>query len=198
MIELLTSAGDYLRNGLNAYVKTVSDKFDDWDIRYYISDDLARNAKTKLEKKARKAGSPWMVLESDIDKSQSLQSNETDGDDLISVYDERCSLNATISLVCLIGEINAKKPEMRWKLLTEIRNLCRVGNTFEGYDFETLTIAGKQDLTGRIIDFEEPKEHQFEIPINIQGVVNVGRVNRGEQKFDKLSGTVKHQLKYQE
>ena len=31
MIELLTSAGDYLRTGLNVYVKTVSDKFDDWD-----------------------------------------------------------------------------------------------------------------------------------------------------------------------
>ena len=198
MIEILTSAGDYLRDGLNAYVKTVSDKFDDWDVRYYISDDLARNAKTKLEKKARKAGSPWLVIESDIDKTQSLQSNDKDGDDLISVYDERYSLDAKISLVCLIGEINAAKPEMRWLLLTKIRDLCRVGNTFEGYDFETLTISGKQDLTGRIIDFEEPKEHQFEVPINIQGIVNVGRVNRGEQKFDKLSGTVKHQLKYQE
>ena len=193
MIELLTSAGDYLRNGLNTYVKTISDKFDDWDIRYYISENLARNAKTNLEKKARKAGSPWLILESDIDKTQSLQSNDKDGDNLISVYDERYTLSAKISLFCFIGEINAKKPEMRWKLLKEIRNLCRVGNDFTGYLFETLTISGKQDLTGRIIDFEEPHEHQFEVPINIQGVVNVGRTNRGEQKFDKLSGTLKIQ-----
>lgn len=198
MIEILTSAGDYLRYGLNTYVKSVSSKFNDWDIRYYISDDLARNAKTKLEKKARKAGSPWMLIEADINRTESLQGNDIEGDDLISVYDERYSIDAKISLICLIGEINASKPEMRWLLLKEIRNLCRVGNTFEGYYFETMTISGKQDLTGRIIDFEEPKEHQFEVPVNIQGVVNVGRVNRGQQKFDKLSGIVKEQLKYQE
>lgn len=193
MIELLTSTGDYLRNGLNAYVKTVSDKFDDWDIRYYIDERMSRNAKSKLEKRAREAGSPWLVFEASIDRTESLQRNETDVDDMISVYDERYSINCTLSLICLIGEINAARPEMRWKLLNEIRNLCRVGNDYSGYDFETLTISGKQDLTGRIIDFEEPWEHQFEVPINIQGVVEIGRVNRGEQKFDKLSGTLKIQ-----
>jgi len=198
MISILLSAGDYLRTGLNAYVKTISDKFDDWDVRYYIDDKLARNAKSLPERRARESGSPWLLLEGDIDKTQTLQGNSTDGDDMISVYDERYSISADLTLVFVLGEINASKPEMRWKLLTEIRNLCRAGNDFAGYDFETLTISGKQDLTGRIIDFEEPWEHQFKIPLNVQGRVNVGNVNRGEQKFDKLSGTVKEQLKYQE
>ncbi|MCK5614809.1 hypothetical protein KAR91_73790 [Candidatus Pacearchaeota archaeon] len=191
MIELLTSTGDYLRNGLNAHVKTVSDKFDDWDVRYYIDDRMSRNAKSKPEKRAREAGSPWLILEADIDRTESLQSGEKVGEDLVNVYKERYSINCTLSLICLVGEINAAKPEMRWNLINEIRNLCRVGNDFSGYAFETLTISGKQDLTGRIIDFEEPWEHQFEIPLNIQGVSEIGRVNNGEQKFDKLSGTVK-------
>ena len=193
MIELLTDTGDYLRQGLNAYVKTVSDKFDNWDVRYYINDQMSRNAKTMEEKRAREAGSPWLVFEAEIDRAESLQSDESDGDDMISVYDERYSINCTLSLICLVGEINAAKPEMRWKIQKEIRNLCRVGNTYDGYAFETLTISGKQDLTGRLIDFEEPWEHQFEIPLNIQGVSNIGRVNRGEQKFDQLSGTLKIQ-----
>lgn len=198
MITILTAFGDYLRSGLNEYVKTVSDKFDDWDVRYYIGDSLARNAKSQLEKRAREAGSPWLIFDAEIDSTESLQSNEKDDDDLISVYDERYSISVDMTLVCLVGEINAAKPEMRWLLLNQIRNLLRVGNTFEDYSFETATISGKQDLTGRMIDFEEPNEHQFEVPVNVQGVVNVGRVNRGEQKFDKLSGTVKEQLKYQE
>lgn len=190
MISILTSVGDYFRAELNTYVKSVSSKFNDWDIRYYIDDLLARAPKTREEKAARKAGSPWLVFDSDIQKSQQLLSGELIDGDLEDVYTDKLTLSIKATLICVFGEINAKKPEMRWRLLNKIRELSTVNQDLTGYAFDYLRLVGKMDLTGRILDFEEPFEHHFDFNLTVQGRVELARIARAEQKFDKLSGGI--------
>lgn len=190
MISILTSLGDYYRANLNTYAVSVSSKFADWDIRYYIDDTIARNAKSQAEKAARNAGSPWLLLEAEIEKSQQLLDGVLTDGNLEDVYTDKLTLSVKAKLIYIMGEVNARRPDMRWNLLNKIRALSMISNDLSGYSFDSINLVGKMDATGQILDFEEPFEHHFSFNLSVSGRVEIARVARAEQKFDKLSGGI--------